>query len=405
VADLLKILVVMAFLIVLLRRKVNLGAVMTLGAILLAILYLTPPARFLLGVKSAVLTSKSLEMTAALAFTMIMENILRKTGTLKRMVESLSELLPDPRLIMAVMPAVIGMLPSPGGAVFSAPMVMEASSHLSIPADQKAFINYWYRHIWEYVSPLYPGILLVATLTKIPFQQLAMANLPFALSVVGWGAVFGFTGVRRADGKEMSASAGNLKAALTFTLAIAPIVLTLALVVLMKANIVIAMGGVTATLYLIHRYSPVQIVRSLKESISLKALFLIAGIMIFKETLYVTGALDMVSRFFASSGLPILLVISIIPFMAGILTGWTAAYVGITFPILMPLMGGDAPSPGLLAVAFASGFAGVMLSPVHLCLILTREYFNADMAKVYHRLLIPSGLVLASGLIPLIVFP
>ena len=74
-----------------------------------------------------------------------------------------------------------------------------------------------------------------------------------------------------------------------------------------------------------------------------------------------------------------------------VIVGLTIAFVGITFPILMPLMGGAPPSLGLLALAFGSGFAGVMLSPVHLCLVLSGEYFNADMAKVYQRLWLPSA--------------
>jgi len=59
---------------------------------------------------------------------------------------------------------------------------------------------------------------------------------------------------------------------------------------------------------------------------------------------------------------------------------------------------------GMLALAFGSGFAGVMLSPVHLCLVLTREYFEADLAKVYRRLWVPSALVLATAVIPLYFF-
>jgi integral membrane protein (TIGR00529 family) len=160
------------------------------------------------------------------------------------------------------------------------------------------------------------------------------------------------------------------------------------------------MGGVTVGLYAVHRYSPAKVWESLRESVSAKALLLVIGIMVFQETLRVTGALDGVSRFFAASGLPPLLVLTTLPFLAGVMTGLTIAFVGITFPILMPLMGGSPPSLGLLALAFGSGFAGVMLSPVHLCLVLTREYFNADMARVYHRLWLPSALVLAAGLVP-----
>ncbi|HEX5772842.1 MAG TPA: DUF401 family protein, partial [Geomobilimonas sp.] len=156
--------------------------------------------------------------------------------------------------------------------------------------------------------------------------------------------------------------------------------------------------------YLLHRYSPAKVWESLRESVSLKAVFLVLGIMVFQETLQVTGALDGVSRFFTSSGLPPIIIIVAIPFLAGLMTGLTIAYVGITFPLLLPLMGGATPSLGLLALAFGSGFAGVMLSPLHLCLVLTREYFNADMAKVYHRLWVPSALVLAAAVIPLWLF-
>jgi integral membrane protein (TIGR00529 family) len=319
------------------------------------------------------------------------------------MVESLSRVFPDSRLIMAAMPAMIGLLPSPGGAVFSAPMVGEAASALSIRADQKAFINYWYRHIWEYVSPLYPGIILVSGITHIPFARLALANASYALSVAGWGVFFCFAGIgpaRARHGEEM----GKGRALWVFSLSVAPILLTLLLVVIFRVNPVAAMGGVTVALYAMHRYPPAKILESLRESVSMKALFLVIGVMIFQETLRVTGALDGVSRFFAGSGLPLLLILSVIPFLAGLMTGLTIAFVGITFPVLMPLMGGEPPSLGLLAFAFGSGFAGVMLSPMHLCLVLTREYFNADMAKVYHRLWVPSALVLAAGVIPLHMF-
>ncbi len=399
-ADLLKTLAVLAILVVLLRRKMYIGTVMGIGAVILALLYLTPPVAFLKGVFRASLAPKSLEMTAMLVFTMIMENILRKTGTLKKMVESLSEILPDSRLIMAAMPAMIGMLPSPGGAVFSAPMVGEASAHLEIKPDQKAFINYWYRHIWEYVSPLYPGIILVSGLTHVPFRKLSLANAPFALSVVCWGALFCFAGIGPARVPEREAM-GKRRAVGTFLFAVSPILLSMILVVLLGVNPVAAMGGVTVALYVLHRYPPAKVWESLRESVSAKALFLVIGIMVFQETLRVTGALDGVSRFFAESGLPALLVLFVLPFLAGLMTGLTIAYVGITFPILMPLMGGDSPSLGLLALAFGSGFAGVMLSPVHLCLILTREYFNADMARVYRRLWLPSALVLSAALVPL----
>ena len=158
------------------------------------------------------------------------------------------------------------------------------------------------------------------------------------------------------------------------------------------------------TLYIFHRYTPGMIIRNLRESVSGRALFLVIGIMIFQEVLRATGALAGISTFFAVSRMPVYLLLFLIPFIAGIMTGLTVGYIGITFPLLLPLMGATAPSPALVALAFGAGFAGVMLSPVHLCYVLTCEYFHADIAKVYHRLIIPSICVMAAVLIPLYVW-
>ena len=147
-----------------------------------------------------------------------------------------------------------------------------------------------------------------------------------------------------------------------------------------------------------------MIIKNLRESVSGKALFLVIGIMIFQEVLRTTGALAGISSFFTTSHMPVHLLLFLIPFIAGVMTGLTVGYVGITFPLLLPLMGASSPSPALVALAFGSGFAGVMLSPVHLCYVLTCEYFHADIAKVYHRLYLPSACVLAAVLIPLYVW-
>ena len=392
---------VLVVIIVLLRRKVSMTAVMPIGALLLALLYLMPVPDFIRAAWLGIAAPKSLEMTATLALTMVMENLLRTTGMLKRMVTSLSAALPDRRMVLASLPAMIGMLPSPGGAVFSAPMVAEAAEGVQADAEQKALINYWYRHIWEYVSPLYPGIILAAGLTGFSTQQLFLAHLPFALTVVLGGAWYCFRGI---ESPAAVPAEGRVRELGTFLLMSSPILISLSLVVAFKVSAVLALSGGVLVLFVAHRYGPLQIIKTLRESLSAKALLLVVGIMVFQEVLRATGALAGISSFFAQSGLPVPLLVAVIPFIAGVMTGLTVGYVGITFPLLLPLMGSPQPSLWLEALAFASGFAGVMLSPVHLCFVLTREYFGADTAVVYHRLVAPSLLVLAAAVIPYFIY-
>jgi len=135
--DLLKTSLVLIAIIWLLRRKISMTVVMPVGSLLLALLYLLPLHKLGQAVWLGVADPKSLEMTATLALTMVMENLLRTTGMLKRMVSSLSAALTDRRVVMAALPAMIGMLPSPGGAVFSAPMVAEASQNMALDAEKR----------------------------------------------------------------------------------------------------------------------------------------------------------------------------------------------------------------------------------------------------------------------------
>jgi len=45
-------------------------------------------------------------------------------------------------------------------------------------------------------------------------------------------------------------------------------------------------------------------------------------------------------------------------------------------------------------LAYASGFVGCLLSPVHLCLVLSREYFRANLGRSYRLLALPCALIM-----------
>lgn len=113
--------------------------------------------------------------------------------------------------------------------------------------------------------------------------------------------------------------------------------------------------------------------------------------MAFKTILNDSGAVTNISTFFSEYNIPLLPVLFIIPFISGLLTGLTVGFIGSTFPILTGLP--DAQNIAALSFAFASGYVGVLLSPVHLCLILTREYFKANISGIY-RSIIKAGILI-----------
>ena len=77
-----------------------------------------------------------------------------------------------------------------------------------------------------------------------------------------------------------------------------------------------------------------------------------------------------------------------------LLTGVTIAGVTIALPVVVSLAGAnDLLSLGSLALA--SIVIGIMLSPMHLCLLMSIEHFAADFIKTYRRLLLPETILLA----------
>ena len=123
-------------------------------------------------------------------------------------------------------------------------------------------------------------------------------------------------------------------------------------------------------------------------------IYMIMSIYGFKSILEESHAIIDVSNFLAEQQIPPVFVVIVLPALVGLISGISVAFVGTSFPIVISLLNtlsieGTAMLP-YLVLAFASGFMGVMLSPLHICLILTREYFRADFGKVYAHLWKPA---------------
>ena len=392
--DLLKIFSTFALIVVLLRRRWNLGVVMLLASVVLGALYLVGPMKQLEVMARSSVDLVTLNLVGGLVLIMVLENIIRKRGLLRQMTDSLSNIARDRRVTMAVLPGVIGLLPSAGGAAFSAPMVQEAAGELDITPERRAFINYWFRHIWEYISPLYPGVVLVAAVTKLPLNTLILSQVPLSVAVVIVGALFCFRGIAPVaiSGKR------NQEDVRLLMISLLPILASLVMVIVFKIHLAISMAIIVGALFLIYRYSFPEIKLALQESVSLNVILMVIGIMVFKGMLEATGAILALPVFFEQSGLPPIVIFFTLPFLVGLLTGLTVGFVGSTFPLITAMLGGH-PDPGAITFAFASGFAGVMLSPTHLCLLLTVRYFKADLAGTYRLLYLPVVLVFVAGLV------
>jgi len=388
-SDLLKISLIFALILLLLRKKLNIGLVMLIAASVLFMLYRMPFISIWKTCKGAVLNDVTIKLILALSFIRILELILREYAVLTDMMSAAKAILKNRKMVIISMPLLIGLMPSIGGAYFSAPMVAETTSDIKMSPEEKSFINYWFRHPWEYVLPLYPGVLLASAISRIELHNLITVNITYAILMLITGFIFAMHGIKGVVKTEERLSKKGLWS-------FVPIISVLLLVVIFHIELHYALFAVVIFLLLFYRYNLKNTLTAFKHGFSLDVIILILGVMTFKEAMGYSGAVENLSQFFIKEGIPVSPILFLIPFITGLLTGITVGFVGATFPLIISIAGNS--SPGVVSFAFAAGFLGVLLSPVHICLILTREYFRADLWGIYKKM-IPACIVVFCGAI------
>lgn len=385
--DILKIALVFVLMVILLRRKLVIGYVLLVSATALAVLYKMPPTEVLQTVKATLIDPVTIKLAIALTAIRAFEMVLRENNIMNEMMHASKTALKKKKAVIVSMPLLIGLLPSVGGAYFSAPMVEESTKGMNLSQEEKGFINYWYRHPWEFILPLYPGIVLASAISRIEMGKLMLANLPYAIMVFLTGFVFS---MKTAKGVYKKGSGLTAKSFLSFI----PIAVVLLLVVVFKLELHYALLACMAGLFVVYQYGFKKMYLALRHGFSVDVLTLILGTMLFKHVMDASGSVNNLSDYFTSQGIPLLPMLFALPFISGLLTGITVGFVGSTLPLVIKLaeLHPDVSIVAAVSFAFASGFLGVLLSPVHVCLVLTREYFNADLWGMYKRI-IPASLI------------
>ncbi|MFZ6017004.1 MAG: DUF401 family protein [Nitrospirota bacterium] len=389
-ADLIKISFIFGLILFLLRKKINIGYVMLIASGVLFLIYMMSPVSIGATFKAAVTSAVTIKLILALSFIRIFELILREHDVLTGMMTAVKAIFKNRKTVIVSMPLLIGLLPSVGGAYFSAPMVDEATRDMKMSPEEKGFINYWFRHPWEYILPLYPGILLASAVSKIELYNLITANLTYAVFILITGFIFSMKGI--GDGGKTTGKIS--KRGLWSFLPIAAVLLP---VIIFHVELHYALTAVVIFLLLFYRYNLKSTLAALKHGFSLDVLILILGVMLFKEAMEISGAVKNLSQFSMKEGIPILSILFLLPFITGLLTGLTVGFVGSTFPLIISLVGNT--SIGAISFAFAAGFLGVLLSPVHICLILTKEYFRADFWGIYKKTIPASIIVFCTAVV------
>lgn len=390
--ELVKLLAVLVVVLALLRLRWNLGLVLLLASVLTALLFGLALDEMARDALSAALDLLTLRLVAIVLLITFLGEILGSTLQLEGLIRSLTGLVADRRWLLALLPMLIGMLPMVGGAMFSAPMVEEASQGLDTSRERRTFVNYWFRHSLEPVFPLYPSLILAAGLMAVPVQVLTVTQWPLFLSALVGGILFGLLGIHQV-GTPVERVSSQKETWALFLRSIWPILLVVLLSIGLKVDLILSLLATIVLLIVLHRPELGQLV-ALARRMPLGTVPIIFGAMIFRRILETSSAVEAASGTLTTLGIPLPLIVFAVPMTAGLLTGLAVAAFAIGFPIVLPLCGPDLMASGYGFLAFAGGFVGMMLSPMHLCFALTRAYFRAQWGGIYQRLL-PAAMLAA----------
>ena len=415
---LLKILCLFSGIVVLYRLKLPLWAALLAMTAAAGLWFGAGPAHTAQLMARSAYAAETLFLCAVVVLILGFSNLLDKTGALEGIVAAFRTLLGRSMYSGAALPALIGVLPMPGGAIFSAPMVDTACGPDGEQSpEQKAAINYWFRHVWEYWWPLYPGVILATHLFGVSMWQIVALHLPLSVAAVAGGYFFilrpAFAAERKAPPPDNGNRGHNLSVALKQS---APLIVVVATIFIAGPLLGAAgVSGLAAKYWPViagtvlgmtwtmaaHKTGFVQAMRHMLTRSQATMLMLAVGVMEFRDMLISVDAFAAARADLAAYHVPTLVVIAALPFISGFVMGLAVGFVGASFPLVISLLPAAVMGSNLrfayLALAYCAGYMGMMLSPVHLCLLLTKDFFKADFGGIYRWILPASGVVLVAG--------
>jgi len=403
-----KVLTTLALILLLNRLLKNLSAAVAAGTLILGLWAGHTAADIAAIAWRRTVSPDNLMLLATLLLVNYLGDLMSRTGVMADLVTVVRARVPR-RLSLAALPAVIGFLPMPGGALFSAPLVASWDREEELPGLLKTRVNYWFRHVWECWWPLYPAVLLALSLTGLEVWQFICAGLPVSLAAIAAGYVFL---LRRLPGGADEAAPAATE--LRFWILVSPVLVVVAVYILiqlllpgvaaagrylpMLIGLVLALG----TLQCQRRFNDWPRILFSRRTLTLTllvALIRVYGGLI--EAPLPGGQLlvESLRRELSMAGIPVMLVMMLIPFISGLAMGLSVGAVGASFPIVLSMLGPE-PGDGVLLsaaiLAYGCGFVGQLLSPVHVCLVVSNAYFKTRVVESMKALLLPLAAVLAA---------
>jgi len=387
------------FLGVMLYKRVNLGITLNATALFLALLSLgwqnIPTIIF-----ETTVDLLTISVVLATFGIMLLSQLYKETGVINRLSESLSRIIKKSKVVLSVLPAVIGFLPVAGGALMSAPLVDSEAEKLKLKQEKKAYVNLWFRHTIFPVYPISQLLIATAALTETAMSLIIFRQIPVVIVMIIVGYVVGFRKVSNSKNKDKPNAKNSLNSDLQdFFIAFSPILATIVVVIGLGLigsglseqgfDVLIATLVGLVLLIIVSKINLQVFVKPFRSWGIYGITFAAYGAFLLRNTMVAAGISEIFKALVTNGSVDIILFLTVVPSILGILTGSPLAGVSISVSILAGTL---TFMPETAALLYISAYLGYVIAPTHLCFTFTADYFRCSLGKVY-KYVIPSFLI------------
>jgi integral membrane protein (TIGR00529 family) len=373
---------ILSLLIVLFVARKNLPLALISGAIVLG-LFTLQPLTVLEKIGVTLIDPSILLLALAMGIIPMMGGIMKANGQMDDLVNNMRI---GRRGLMALTPAIMGLLPMPGGALLSAPVLEKGGK--GVPADLKVAINNWFRHLFVMIYPLSSALIASAKISALNVYAAAVYLLPTFFVALIIGCIFFLRPVQGNIEYEKDFSWKQLLLPIGIILSAPFLDFTLKMLFALPYEEIATCAGVSVACGLTIAASRKklnfrEITRKMKPwNFSL----IIIGMFIF---LHVFQSSD-VAGLIAGIPLPPVTLCVIAGFILGFATGRVLLPASIILPVYMTTA---AISPLVFAIIYTSIFFGYVISPVHPCVGVSLQYFDVPLGKFLKLLFVPTIII------------
>lgn len=319
----------------------------------------------------------------AMGFIPMIGGTMKESGSMDDLVNNLRI---GKKGVMALAPAMMGLLPMPGGALLSAPILEKGG--IGVRDDLKVAINDWFRHLFVLIYPLSSALIASAKIASINVYNAALYLLPTFLFALILGYVFLLRRVHGRIDYEDAFSLKHLLIPLSIVL-IAPVLdFSLKRFLHLPVKELATLTGVAAALIVSilvsrRRLDLLRIARKMKPW---NFTLIIIGMFVFLNIFKASNAASLIG----SIPLPPLTLCVVTGFLLGVATGRIILPSSIILPVYLTH---GMITPVTFAIIYSSIFFGYVISPVHPCVGVSIEYFNVSLKDFLRLLIIPTLII------------